>query len=301
MAYFVFDLDEAMADLHSVHYFLSSLKMKQTVVEDNPYFAMYFPDELHAELDHAYDLFVERVLAEELSDTPLGLVRPGLFGVMKKLLKMKDKGYLAHVVIYSNNGYLFNLEFIRDIIHLYLGDNLISDCNHRRHPLRDRFLEKSWNMVHRILVEGRCKASPSITPKDVYFFDDQLHQNLYNALGSQYYHIPAYRYRASFDRLSLIYESVLAEANVNLKHFIGSAIGIYSLTIPFIKYDLQVIINEFKYLTRSTLKINEAVPGSDGGIEMMNNAIQSANAKGSNRLRSKKRSLKQRTYKRQKL
>jgi predicted phosphatase len=297
MTYFVFDLDEAMAELHSVHYFLSSLRMKQTILEDNPYFAIYFPDELNDQLNHAYQLFVERVLDEELSDRPLGIIRPGLLGIMKKLLKMKDKGQITNVVIYSNNGNLFSLEFIRDLIHLYLGADLICDCSHYRHPLRNRFYEKSWNMIYRILVEGKCKASPLITPKDVYFFDDQIHQNLFNALGSHYYRVPAYDFRASFDRISLIYESVLADANVRLSNFIGSAIGIFSLKQTFIKYDLQEIIMSFKFLTRSTAKIDEMPPESDSGIEMMNNAIQSVTR--GNRLQSIR--SRKRTYKRQKI
>jgi hypothetical protein len=57
-------------------------------------------------------LFVKRVVEEENSNTPLGILRPGILPIMEKLHSLKKRGKLTSIIIYSNNKCLPCLEFV---------------------------------------------------------------------------------------------------------------------------------------------------------------------------------------------
>ena len=85
MYYFVFDMDETLAELYSVYYFIASLRLQETLEESSARNKMSIPDTLKNQLRRAYSYFIRRVLAEEASDTPLGILRPGILDVMMEL------------------------------------------------------------------------------------------------------------------------------------------------------------------------------------------------------------------------
>jgi len=193
--YFVFDLDETLADIYTVYYFVASLQTYSTMSES-----------LRRTLKEYYKKFVKHILYEELID-PLGIIRPGILDVMEKLRELYKVGKVKGVIIYSNNGHLYNLEFIRDIIHEFVGE-VICDCIHRYHHRR-RSDTKTWDELKCILMEGECKAK-NLTPSDVSFFDDLIHDDLHKHLVN-YNHVPEYTYKASFDRIADIYRKIVVD------------------------------------------------------------------------------------------
>lgn len=184
MSFFVFDLDETLAEVYPLHYFIEP-----------------------APAAHVYREFVKGVAAAEDARVPLGLLRPGILAVMERLLTLQRRGILLGVLIYSNNGHLPTLKFIRDVIHAHLGIRkpLILECIHWDHPDRTDSPvreDKTWDSLRGILE----RYSPAIPPDRVYFVDDLEHPDLMEALGEQYLHVPPYEYHASFDRLVALME-----------------------------------------------------------------------------------------------
>jgi hypothetical protein len=216
MSYVVFDLDLTLADITSFYYFLLSFRIKEFAMETSPRMFAFFPEELHVRLQKAYQLFVERVAMQEESANPMGLLRPGILEIMKGLAELYHKKKVRQVMIYSNNRYLPSLEFVRDVIHHSIKTKLITDCVHWNHPSRENYkidinYSKTWNTMHSLCFRGL-----PIEPKQVYFFDDQIHIQLQQTLQENYYQVPAYHCTVPFDRIKEIYQSVLRDAEVNI-------------------------------------------------------------------------------------
>jgi hypothetical protein len=280
MKFFVFDLDETLAELESVHYFLSSLNPNAFRKNSTEYSVK--PSE------EIYKIFVNKVLEQELSESPLGFLRPGILYIMKQLKGLQDKHIIQNVVIYSNNGHLGALEFVRDLIHAYVkSDNLIKDCIHLTHQLRYTDIkgsyDKTWKTLKNILINGNTKSSEEIQPSDVYFFDDLIHSDLKDVLKVNYYKVPAYTYIASFDRIASIFKDSVYSSRDSEK-FIK-----YMINSVYNKYSLDRIIDEFKKQTSHS--IEKKVPEPDSGIKMMQDAINSLKMQGGKR----KKKLKLRT------
>lgn len=248
MVYFIFDMDETLAELYSVYYFIRALHA-------------YPNQKSMRNKKTAYNKFVEDILQEEVSSKPLGILRPGILDVMKQLNNLYKKNIIKGVIIYSNNGHLESLEFIRDLIHKYLvTDDLIKECIHWNHKMRSEerqlLTNKTWNVLRNIMIEGNCQASTTINPSDVFFFDDLDHIDLQEKLGNNYYKVPAYTFKASFDRISRIYMNAIIETavNVNMNRITNN-------------------VNEIHKYTSNTVNSSTIPPKPDRGIELMFNAI----------------------------
>jgi hypothetical protein len=212
MYYFVFDLDETLAQVHSVFYFLCDLRQKE--IDQN---SRDPPLVLRESLDTAYWNFVKLVAQQETSDTPLGILRPGILEVMNQLKRLKRLNIVLNVVIYSNNGSLACLNFVRDVIHTVIQDNtLICDTIHRYRKGREYErigATKTWGVLSELLQTGPCRAL-SVYPSQVFFFDDLIHPNLKYHLGYQYIHVKPYSYKTSFDRLANLYLESLDKSGI---------------------------------------------------------------------------------------
>lgn len=274
MVYFVFDLDETLAEMLPMFYFIASLKLKETIEEDDDIFASFIPEKLTKNLNRAYNIFVEKILKEETSETPLGILRPGILSIMKELKDLQSKGKIQNVIIFSNNGHLQSLEFIRDLIHKYLKtDNLIRECIHLNHPMRYEknqvIINKTWPILKNIMVHGNCKASETIEPKDIFFFDDLDHVELRTVLGNNYIQVPPYTFVASHNRIAEIFIDSLHEVNIN------ESIYLYyvSYFFPNKKIEdssIEELVSLFK-IKNSRLSYDKDKP--DYGIELMRKAI----------------------------
>jgi hypothetical protein len=285
MSYFIFDMDETLAELYSVYFFIASLRVSEIVREYDD----EMPLLLEKQLKKAYKLFVLNILLEELSPTPLGILRPGILNIMKQIQELQKLGKVQNVVIYSNNGHLQSLEFIRDLIHKYLEtDNLIKDCIHWGHFMRieetqdkSNTITKTWNTLKNILVMGNCQASEKLEAKDVYFFDDQEHIDLEHNLGANYYKVPPYSFKTSFDRIAEIYKKSLK--NVDLPEYINLISDVFDIQQS---KSLDDILQEFKGRTGPTQ--DTLPPGPDKGIDIMLQAIvKLTTSSGGKRLKAK--------------
>ena len=223
-------MDETIAQLYTVYHFRESLT-------------------LTTESHKSYKKFVKNILKEETSNKPLGILRPGILNVMSKLYELHKKGIVKGVIIYSNNGHLESVEFIRDLINKHVGNKLIKECIHWYHPLRGRYkTNKTWKELNNILMNGIYKDK-NVNKDSVYFFDDLCHTDLMENVN--YYRVPAYNFKASFDRISDIYK----EAISNVKE---------------IKYNAcQIKIKG----------ISDNPPLQDKGIDIMMNAINNLKTK----------------------
>ena len=293
MVYFVFDMDETLAELYSVFYFIASLRLKDSCSDDKA-LCDSLPNTLLSSLNEAYDIFVEAIAAQEASSRPLGILRPGILAVMNRINSLRDK--IDGVIIYSNNGHLESLKFIRDIIHAHLKTtSLIKDCIHWDHHMRDteRNLgpnaeNKTWSVLKSILVHGPTKAPPALTPAEVYFFDDLDHPDLQRNLGKNYYKVPPYTYRTSFDLIAHIYKDAILKAKVDTNQLLDYAIEIFIDTPAPQQKDnesaLDMLLRIFKAKTPGTAY---DPPPKDQGIQIMNHAINSISRRGGKRSKTR--------------
>ena len=303
MAYVVFDLDETLAHLHSMYYFIASLNMKEDIVENRSYLLSFLPEDVFDSQKKAYHLFIKRVLEAETSDKPLGILRPGVLEVMRALRALQQKGKVKHVVIYSNNAHLPSLKFVRDLIHLHVGSSfLIGDCIHRGHPLRymdqqNPVITKSWSTLRDILIEGRCKAE-SLLAKQVYFFDDLDHLDLQRALKEQYYKVPAYSYTVALDRISEIYIEVLEEAKPDWSTFLFTVMDYLQVgerTALLHPADVTVydMVRTFWSQIEPRKETEDVPPPPDLGYRMMMDVVKELDKKPR---RAKRRTMRARRY-----
>ena len=309
MYYFVYDLDETMAEVYSLFYFLMSLKLKNRVSKTN-----YEENKmLFNKLDRAYYEFVNRVSDVEKSVKPLGILRPGIIEVMRELEALRESKKIKRMIIYSNNGNLENLEFIKDIIvkailpsnNEILSRNvnnfiksgiLIQDLIHWGHPERSREIplyynnkgqatktpgvaRTTWNVLQKIITkDGR--ENPDFIPENVFFFDDLYPEHLIKEeLGDNYYRVPKYDFKASSERLGEIFRSVMeplvADVSFDFNQYLNlvqrDLLGTIGMNERF--SDLDNLINGIKNKTGVTVGANVVVPEPDIGINMMMNAI----------------------------
>ena len=308
MSYFVFDMDETIAHLQSVYYFIASLTLD---TKDMQYRTTYFTDRLEETLDNAYHLFVKRVVEVEESDHPLGILRPGILQVMDQLYALKKKEKVLSVVIYSNNSHSQSLYFIRDLIHKHVGTKrLINDCIHWLHPGRsaDKLMyhesrgsmSKSWDVLKDIMIHGPVNAPKFVDPTDVHFFDDLDHINLQRALQHNYHKVPAYSYKASFDRLTIIYLSALRDAKVNINQFAIYLMDLYGdpSSVAQVKHLtpgnvtlMEDVIDIFRFNTDGNGKLEKDIipPPKDKGIQIMEEVIHEVEQDVKERLKGDKR------------
>lgn len=287
MSYIVFDLDETLAELYPTFYFVASLR---------PELPHTLPDDFKEQLAEAYKLFTMKVLAQELSPTaPLGVLRPGILSVFEMIQRLKSSGQVKGVVIYSNNGHLESLEFIRDLIHKHLGTtDLILECIHWGHTLREEergrtqgSAHKTWKVLSTILKGPIVGAPDDLQPEAVYFFDDMSHQDLKKHLEGNYTQVPSYTFKASVDTLSHIFTETIDEANVNKEKLVA----IVSEMIGEHLKSYDSVLTQFKQRTRDTSK-TPASPQEDRGIQMMKQVLRTISKSLSQLLRGGKRKRK---------
>lgn len=291
MKYFVFDMDETLAELYSVYYFVASLRLQEILKEEN---RKLLAPEFETSLNKAYRKFVSLISREESSNQPLGILRPGILQVMDKLNDLQRLGKIENVIIYSNNGHLQSLEFIRDVIHNYLGNStLIKDCIHWNHPMRNEertsqvgAANKTWNVLRNIMIKGDCNAPEDLEPEDVCFFDDLDHRDLKAKLGQNYYQVPAYNFKASFDRIANIYFDSIEYADVNNRLLVKYILDTFTdIKNGQNKYLIWDVIRLFEQRTKGTAGLTTLPPPPDEGIEMIMEAIKRILQYGGNKRR----------------
>jgi hypothetical protein len=182
MVYVAFDMDGTLGNFMVLWPIITGLLHSDGDRERNP----------------LYIDFVRQMAIREKGSTPLGIFRPGIFDVMRRVAKMKKAGSVSGVIIYTNNGSLELAEFVRDVIHRVLRYKLFDDVIHFYHGLRvvgadgRASNQKTWFELYHLLTLGLARAPDSIRPADVLFVDDQEHTDLMTSLGTNYVHVPEY-------------------------------------------------------------------------------------------------------------
>jgi hypothetical protein len=289
MYYFVFDLDETLGQMHSVFYFLCDLRQKTTTLKgQDP------PPDLVGPINLAYREFVRLIAEEEDSDTPLGILRPGILEVMSQLKRLKRLGTVANVIIYSNNGSLSTLNLVRDVIHYVIKDNtLICDTIHLDRAGREpekALRAKTWEVLSQLLKTGPCKAPTNIKPSDIFFFDDLKHV-IAKTEGIHYIQVAPYKYKTSFDRLAKIYLEALDIAGITIDS---------DLLQKFLKYTrycsgkisqtIEDHLALYREYTPGTAGKNNLTPPMNIGSQDMFQAILSVSFGGEKRQNNAQRS-----------
>jgi hypothetical protein len=276
MRYVAFDLDQTLADVTLVHLFLLSLTMRYYLEEYKPYMIAYFPEELSEQLKKAYQLFVNHITAEEMSTHPLGIIRPGIFRIMRQIHKMKST--IKSVTIYSNNRYLPSLVLVKDVINRAIGRPIVDQCIHWTHPCRvsdhqtQPSITKSWGTLKAILIDQG--APLDLSPDRVLFFDDQDHINLQSALQTNYFKVPIYQTCDVFDRISAIYMRCIEEAKVNVYYLYLYLAEIMEEKMTPVDPSRFVTSDLIRLIRKGTEQNYPKERTYDHGIRLMRHAIQ---------------------------
>ncbi len=222
MAFFVFDLDETLANVYSPFYFLGDLK-PDVFGKDAEMARNKNSPELTVALEAAYKIFVRKVALSEIREIPLGVLRPGILELMSQIKRWRMEGFDARVAIYSNNGHLLMLQFIRDVIEAAIGaPGMICDCIYWADPRRaaevDKtkvgYGQKTIKVLIQALQQGPCQAPADLKPEQIMFFDDQLHPDMIAALDWRYIHVNPHSYRAPAHLIRKYYVEALREAGI---------------------------------------------------------------------------------------
>lgn len=287
MVYLVFDLDETLGSLYSPYYYLCDLTYERFFKNTDPDYVAPPPASLAPKLKIAYKEFVQNVADIENSVVPLGILRPGIIDVFRKITELKDAGVVDGVLIYSNNGNLPSLEFVRDVIEEAVGKKgLFCDLIHWYHPGREvewtRDIQgrtrpgsarKTWAVLSKLMIEGPCGAPPTLHPSDVYFFDDQLHPDLKLrlGLGINYINVPEYKYKTSALQIEPLFVNALRSAGI-----LDSAESVSELLRYSAKKCSGKIPDSFEdYLalhvkhTGKTAPADSTPPDADNGISLV--------------------------------
>lgn len=281
MAYIAFDMDETLGSLYTVYPFMCSLRGEDFFKDIQPSPKVQLNLDLKVIMDISYMIFVSKLADLERSRMPLGILRPGILNIMRKIAILHKKGTVKGVVLYSNNGHLVLLELIRDIIHQAIGyDHLICDCIHWNHPIRafERSNQpgsapKTWDTLYRIFVEGKCKADPSLAPSHVLFFDDQPHPDLMSALGQNYIFIKPYTYKVHITLLVGPYLDAMYATNIWAVQDYQRYIQKYCCPELGFPSTLQQYISRLRKESRNTSPLSQVPPLPDATIEQMKTAI----------------------------
>jgi hypothetical protein len=281
MLWYVFDLDETLGDFYTSYYFLCDLQTKTFFKDTNPNKSIHISPELERQLQTIYSDFVSKIASAEDSDTPLGILRPGIIDIMRAIQNQRKSGIAENVIIYSNNASLATLQFARDIIRKAIGvPDFISDCIHWYHPLREGeiqkgkpgYADKTFSVITNVIKHITNDPSIEIKPSQVVFFDDVLHVDMMLQLSdTNYLVVKPYSYRTPFKHIAQIYQDAILKSNIqdninlyneyknHLKKYCGIPLNLFksnidnnNITFPQIQY--------FRSLTQNTSALSTTPP-----------------------------------------
>ena len=245
MANIGFDLDETLGEFFMAHYTTLFLQ-PHIVVYEGTWSGIYagikrnppipLTDSLKSALDSAFDLFIDCVAEKEKRG--LGLLRPGIVDMAKRLYALQQMGKVKSVIIYSNNGNLALLHMAGKLIErLANAPGLFCNYIHWFHPLRESevvkgrpgIADKTFQVLLQAFQTGSCKPG-EISRENVFFFDDALHFDIYSYIPNQYFHISPYKYDVDPEELIDCFKTAFVNAGLDKNReyftFISEIIGL---------------------------------------------------------------------------
>ena len=172
--------------------------------EDDEYLDWFYikgaSNKLNAMLVKAYNIFVNKV-ATRIYDTKI-------FNPL--ILKLIVDKNISNAVIYSNNSNLDTLIFAKNVIEIFLKRDVFCFLMHWDHKFRSTEIVKGdpgnalkrWATLKRGFREG-CGVK-GLKPEQVYFYDDQQHQDLIKELGDRYNNIKPYEVDVNFEFINIL-------------------------------------------------------------------------------------------------
>lgn len=210
MAYIAFDLDETIGRFSVLdgylHFANPPILYKNMLQGQEPFTPSA---DLQVKINSFFSTFAECLLAKEPG---LGLLRPGIFEIMKRISDAKDRGLVERVAIYSNNGNMNCLLLASKMIENHLGKPGFF-CDHvnwydprRRYEIqlgKPGAATKSVSVLKTVFQDSKCsKPGTSIANKNIYFFDDTIHQNILTGIGqSNYFKVEPFKHDASIEEV----------------------------------------------------------------------------------------------------
>jgi hypothetical protein len=227
MSYLAFDMDGTIGSF--------TILRRMLCIFNQPTFFIKTPtkipppnEKLDTILSVSYSNFVRRILENELSAKPLGLFRPGIFALFKRIAVLRKAGLVKGVIIYSNNQTEGLVTFVKDVINLAVEaviDESFFRFSMKRLAINARVgnPEKTWREIKQLLAS--IGASPEIEPKSVIFLDDLVHKDLKANLGHNYINVEEYIHNPPVIDVLEVYRKALVDDNkemeVNLKSILG--------------------------------------------------------------------------------
>ena len=150
MAYIGFDLDETLGRFNTP-YFYTIFLQPHTVLYRGEWSGVYdrhkyvqepipLSPGLENKLNKAFTIFAECLASKEPA---LGLLRPSMIEIARRLYELKQEGLVKAVVIYSNNGNLALLHLAAKMIEILANaPGLFCNYIHWYHPSRSMEIEK---------------------------------------------------------------------------------------------------------------------------------------------------------------
>lgn len=218
MLYLAFDLDGTLGNFMVLWKMLCALRQNEFYAF-KPVKVIPTPSEdLKWDLDISYSSFVKRVATLETSQAPLGIFRPGIFNLFKTVNQLKAEGKINGVIMYTNNGSLSLVNFIKDVINYVCKSNAFDGVFYYHHQLRVKGADgkpqpqKTWAEL-KVLLKS-IGAPDAIKPNEVMFFDDQDHYSLITNLGANYIKVDSYNYNPPLATVLDIYYKSLKNSDL---------------------------------------------------------------------------------------
>ena len=204
MAFIGFDLDETLGWFMSAHpyvFFLVPETVYKNLLKTNQP-SMLSP-KLRQKLDAGMKEFAKCLVTK---DSELGLLRPGILPIIKRLAALKEEGRVKAISIYSNNGNLGLLLLAAAMIEYAAGTpglfcNKVDWYNPLRTseitPGRPGVAFKTADVLRKSFLDSQCGSMISedeIDLKQTFFFDDLIHEDILTKIGpANYFHVNHYK------------------------------------------------------------------------------------------------------------
>lgn len=193
MAVVAFDLDETIGRFGNIDAFLFFIYPKSLYEGQMSGSEPFAPSEaLQAKIQRFLEVFADCLLAKEPG---LGMLRPGLLDILKVFVDAKERGDVKAAAIYSNNGNIGLLRLAKTVIEKALNApgffcDLVCWFDPRRKDeiVRGRpgHASKTYGMLKKIFMSPKCSVD-AVEPKNVYFFDDLKHPDIFDIIGQENY------------------------------------------------------------------------------------------------------------------
>lgn len=195
MATLLFNVDKTLLHSHSLFYPLASFHPAEALLL-SPAYPLIAPThpEWHdylASLRRPYHHFTFQIVSEELSDTPLGILRPGIFHVMERIQRLYVQGRIRQVAFYSSNPFTPLLSFVAHVVRSILV-----------------FYDTPFPI--------QCIVGPpplSYDSPTTYVIDDH-YPSTWPTPNERHLRIPPYTFQASAERVLHLYMDALEKASV---------------------------------------------------------------------------------------